>query len=104
MDLQTNLAGRLRNTSLPLSSGLLPLFEAVVNAIHGIEETGEQKGKIRVEILRKETTDEFRNFDEKSRKFDDIIGFKITDNGIGFTDENMKSFRTLDSDYKIAKG
>jgi len=33
MKMQTNLSGRLRNTSLPITSGLLPLFEAVVNGI-----------------------------------------------------------------------
>ena len=38
MNIATNLHGRLRNTSLPLSHGLLPLFEAVINSTHGIEE------------------------------------------------------------------
>ncbi|WP_156665601.1 hypothetical protein [Rhodococcus phenolicus] len=33
-----------------------------------------------------------------------IIGFVVTDNGVGFTAENMKSFETLDSDYKSADG
>ena len=36
MNISTNLNGRLRNTSLPLSCGLLPLFEAVINSIHGL--------------------------------------------------------------------
>lgn len=40
MSLQTNLKGRLRNTSLPKSHGLMPVFEAVVNSIHSIEERG----------------------------------------------------------------
>jgi hypothetical protein len=40
MSLQTNLKGRLRNTSLPKSHGLMPVFEAVVNSIHSIEEKG----------------------------------------------------------------
>ena len=38
MSLQTNLKGRLRNTSLPKNHGLMPVFEAVVNSIHSIEE------------------------------------------------------------------
>jgi hypothetical protein len=56
MKMQTNLAGRLRNTSLPVTSGLLPLFEAIVNSIHGIEESGttSDHGKITIEILRKQ--------------------------------------------------
>ena len=40
MSMETNLQGRLRNTSLPYNQGLLPLFEAVINSIHSIEETG----------------------------------------------------------------
>ncbi|WP_276508133.1 hypothetical protein [Endozoicomonas acroporae] len=38
MSLHTNLAGRLRNTNLPKSHGLLPVFEAVVNSIQSLEE------------------------------------------------------------------
>ena len=34
----------------------------------------------------------------------DIVGFKVVDNGIGFTNRNMKSFLTLDSQYKADKG
>lgn len=30
MSLQTNLKGRLRNTSLPKSHGLMPVFEALI--------------------------------------------------------------------------
>ena len=40
MSLHTNLQGRLRNTSLPKNHGLLPVFEAVVNSIHSLEEKG----------------------------------------------------------------
>jgi hypothetical protein len=34
----------------------------------------------------------------------EITGFKIRDNGVGFTDTNMRSFETLDSDLKAALG
>jgi len=109
MNLETNLQGRLRNTSLPYSHGLLPLFEAVVNSIHAIEDAGlsSGSGRITVEILR--DTQQVLDFESAPRKrgpdaCKDIVGFKVTDNGIGFTDPNMKSFLTLDSDYKAAKG
>jgi hypothetical protein len=38
---------------------MLPLFEAVVNSIHGIEESGttSDHGKITIEILRKQKQD-----------------------------------------------
>ena len=57
MTMDTNLSGRVRHTKLPKNSGLLPLFEAVVNSIHAIEEKGlsSEKGKITVNILRAST-------------------------------------------------
>ena len=50
----TNLPGRVRNVSLALSKGLMPLFEAVSNSIHAIEEAGRapDEGRIRIEIKR----------------------------------------------------
>lgn len=109
MTMETNLHGRLRNTSLPYSHGLLPLFEAVVNSIHAIEETviPSRSGYITVDILRDTQRDMVFESGPRKRGSDvskDIVGFKVTDNGIGFTDPNMKSFLTLDSEYKVEKG
>ena len=52
----TNLGGRLRNTPLPLTRSLFPLFEAIVNPIHAIDEAGipTSNGQITITILRKE--------------------------------------------------
>ncbi|MCY4290542.1 MAG: hypothetical protein OXC72_02130 [Roseovarius sp.] len=49
MSMKENLNGRLRNASLPINHGLLPLFDAVVNSIHSIEEENENfiNGKIK---------------------------------------------------------
>ncbi len=109
MSMETNLHGRLRNTSLPLSNGLFPLFEAVVNSIHSIEESdlSISAGRITIQILRKpqrslKFEDEAKN--GGSKPLEEIVGFRITDNGIGFNNENMKSFRTLDSEHKAEKG
>jgi hypothetical protein len=99
MSLSTNLHGRLRNTNLPQSHGLMPLYEAVINSIHAIEEAGLRTvdGLIDVEIKR---SPQYQlTFDKKKRgadASDEIIGFTVTDNGIGFNDANMKSFETLD--------
>jgi len=101
MSLQTNLKGRLRNTSLPKSHGLMPVFEAVVNSIHSIEEKGNNdNGKIVLRINR--ATQGGLDLDTKA--LPPIIGFTITDNGCGFDETNFKSFETLDSDHKIDKG
>lgn len=102
--------GRLRNTPLPVTSGLLPLFEAVVNSIHSIEEAGLENdaGKIDITIQRKPKQHQLALADGKKKKgpeaLEDIIGFEIRDNGVGFTAPNMSSFHTLDSEHKVDKG
>jgi hypothetical protein len=108
MSLETNLRGRLRNTTLPTSHGLLPLFEAVVNSIHSIEDARLQsgQGKIIITLVRNnETQLELKELIESSIEEPNIItGFKISDNGVGFDEANMISFNTLDSDHKIVRG
>jgi hypothetical protein len=94
-----DLAGRVRNMGLPASatSALVPLFEAVSNALHAVEarfpDSQAKDGSITIEILR-------RTESESS----EVVGFLIKDNGIGLTDDNMKSFRTSDSAYKLTRG
>lgn len=102
MSLQTNLKGRLRNTSLPKSHGLMPVFEAVVNSIHSIEdaEYDISQGEIRVEVIRSPQ----QQLEVGNRALDEIVGFIISDNGCGFTNTNFSSFETLDSEHKIDRG
>ena len=109
MSIETNLHGRLRNTSLPATNGMLPVYEAVSNAIHAIEDASVPlcDGRITVNIIRDSQTD--LAFDQASQSTGtefkgDIIGFTITDNGVGFNDANIKSFLTLDSEYKASRG
>ncbi|MFN4056428.1 MAG: ATP-binding protein [Alishewanella aestuarii] len=79
----------------------MPVFEAVVNSIHSIEEKDNiDNGKIVLRIGR--ATQASLDLDFKSLPL--ITGFTITDNGCGFDDANFKSFETLDSDHKIDKG
>lgn len=101
MSLQTNLQGRLRNTSLPKNHGLMPVFEAVVNSIHAIEEKGNLKtGIITLEVIRENSL----NFDTANKNISPIKEFLIYDNGCGFNEANFNSFETLDSNYKLDKG
>lgn len=109
MSITTNLQGRLRNTALPYSSGLLPVFETVANSIHAIEDAGLEAsdGSIEIKIIRNthvqldlETDSTKRGPEPKG----EIQGFMITDNGVGFDDDNMTSFLTLDSEYKAKRG
>ena len=94
--MEENLKGRIRNLALAPSyeNTLIPLFEAISNAIHSIQERfGEQwvaKGHIRVFV--------HRNDDDQP------ISFSIEDNGVGLNEDNFKSFRTYDTGHKLAKG
>jgi hypothetical protein len=104
--MESLLQGRLRNTHLPISKATIPLYEAVVNSIHGIEEAVEAKTRpiseytIEINILR---TDNLFS-DVGRRAENDIVGFEIRDDGAGFNDENWRSFNTLDSIHKEKKG
>lgn len=109
MSLNTNLVGRLRNTPLPRSHGLMPVFEAVVNSIHSIAEVNGNAtyGEIEIEIIRVSQSSLALD-DAKNKRGappqEHIQGFKIIDNGKGFHDRNMESFETLDSDHKAQQG
>jgi hypothetical protein len=109
MRLSTNLPGRLRNTPLPKSHGLLPLFEAVVNSIHAISEVSDDPkyGLISIDIERMVQHNlplEDGKIKRGAPLQDSILGFRITDNGAGFHEQNMDSFETLDSVYKAELG
>lgn len=108
MSMSTYLKGRLRNTPLPRSHGLLPLFEAVVNAIQAIAARGlsPSEGEIKIEIVR--SSQQALSLDGAARRGatpqEPITAFRVTDNGCGFDDENLRSFETLDSDFKASEG
>ncbi len=105
--LSSSLQGRLRNTDLPVSKCLFPLFEAVVNAIYAIDDRVAsdsnfllEDGKIRVIINRDMDGTIFAD-DSNPAEVQSIV---IEDNGIGFNDENFKSFCELDSMYRASRG
>lgn len=95
-----NLNGRVRNFNLTKNQSFMSVLEAVINSIHSIEERSEKykehfKGKILIDIKRRETLIE---------GIKEIKSIAIIDNGIGFTESNMESFLTADSDYKSKIG
>ena len=100
--MRLDVKGRIRNVSLPASKPLLPLYEAIVNSIQAIEDGGEAKGTIEITILR----DGRKTLSDRdgSLGLGDIIGFEVSDNGIGFTDENFAAFETSDTTYKQSRG
>lgn len=103
-NLGSNLRGRLRNTDLPVSKCLFPLFEAVVNSIYAIDDRivsedsfNSTDGRIRVTLNRSSEGDLFGGKAELST-------ITIEDNGIGFDDNNYNSFCELDSMYRASRG
>jgi hypothetical protein len=106
---ETNFKGRLKNTSLSATSGLLPVYEAVVNSIQSVDEAGliGSGGEITIRILR-DGVQGCLALDEAPKRgplpLGEIVGFDIEDNGTGFNVKNIESFRYLDSDYKASLG
>ncbi|MEV4251562.1 ATP-binding protein [Spirillospora sp. NPDC049652] len=87
---------------------MLPLFEAVVNAVQAVDAAhGDMdSARIEVRIIRDQQQVVFKIDGERraGAGMGRITGFVITDNGVGFHDENMESFNTLDSEYKSDLG
>lgn len=87
-----DLASEVKRASLPdgLQGFLFPLFEAVSNALHSIEERwqdeAEEKGQIEVEV----------SFADQS--------ITIADNGTGFDQKNLDAFLTPLTGNKFERG
>lgn len=108
MALKTSLVGRVRNTSLPKSHALLPLLEAIVNGIQAIDaRRGDSDGPGRIDVrVHRDSQAEF-DFGPAGpgrAPMKPIVGFTVSDDGVGFTPQNVSSFETLDSDFKSDLG
>jgi hypothetical protein len=90
--------GRVYNTPLSARQGLIPLFEAIVNSIHAIEEAKIKNGQINIVVKRNIAG--LLITDNEQLRIAPIIGFEITDNGIGFNNENFESFCVSDTQKK----
>lgn len=97
--MKINFKGLVDLHVLPSTEPLLPLYEAIVNSIQGIEESQRKDGKIEIILQREAQVDLIRQAWET-----DIENISIKDNGIGFTEQNFNSFETYASDFKINKG
>ena len=94
--LKEDLEGRIANLAMApsYSNTLIPLFEAIMNSIHAVEdrfnEGWEKQCQIDVEV-----------FEDKEGN---PYSFIVKDNGIGLNNRNFDSFLTYDSRAKIKKG
>ena len=96
--MQIDIKGKINEKRLAYNNTLLPLFEAIVNSIHAIEEgSATEIGIIDIDIVRSNQAN--INFDYVN-SLPEIIDFHIKDNGIGFTEKNYDSFNYAHSTYK----
>ncbi len=85
----TNIRGLVDRLELAPTRGVMPLFEAISNAMDAIEEKYRNPagGAVRIRLLASD--DLVRQAGDETQVFD---GFEITDDGAGFTDANIASF------------
>lgn len=98
--METDVAYKVRvNIRLPESKPLLPLFEAVVNSFLSIEDAAVESGRIEIKvycesILRGE-----------GMECEGIVdGFMVSDNGVGFNNENFHHFFISDTSHRASRG
>lgn len=98
-----NLRGRVKNFNLPKNQPLLPLFEAIVNSIHAIDErkkAGERfHGHIDIKLIR-----DGQLTLPGIGELPPVCSFEVIDNGIGFNEPNLTSFMESDTTYKADIG
>src|SRR5690606_26553603 len=95
-DMLGDIVNRVKRLPKPSNSteALQPLFEAVSNAIHAVDdkfrEDAVKHGYISVTI----------------NNLNDVSGLEITvsDNGVGLDRERFKAFRTTDTPFKLERG
>lgn len=84
------------------STAYTPLYEAIVNSLEAIRDSGRTDGTVELIFYREQTGLGVQV--EGERVNTPISGIDIIDNGIGFTDDNTESFDELHSDYKEDRG
>ena len=100
--MNTDLVGRVERIRLTPRNALFPLFEAVSNSIDAIRARKDgKKGVVEVRLSRDSANPQLVLQGENIEPISEI---RITDNGVGFTPDNMTAFQNLDTRFKIAIG
>lgn len=92
----TNIRGLVDRLELGPSRGMMPLFEAMSNAMDAVIERkiGTLEGRITIKLVYRQDLSSLAGGEAI------IDGFDITDNGIGFDNDHLKSFEEA---YTLAK-
>jgi hypothetical protein len=97
--MNADVVGKVHNTRLASKDGVMALFEAIYNSMQSIEDAKIEDGKILIELIRSKSL--FEGQKDSVLPIDSIV---ITDNGIGFGEDNFTSFLSSDSTYKLNRG
>lgn len=98
--MKTNIQGLVKSLDLKQAQGMMPLFEAISNAMDAIADIGKglNAGNIDIHLIRR------TDLGSKSDELPLINSVTVTDDGIGFTDENLKSFEEAYTQAKVKLG
>lgn len=105
-EMRHSFTGRVRNFNLPptASNSMMPVYEAVTNALYAIQErypeTWADEGVVTIEVIRR-AVDEARPGPKPEHG--DVDGFVVSDNGIGLSDSLFSHFQELDTEYRADK-
>lgn len=106
--MESLLKGRLRNTHLPYSNALIPLFEGIVNSIHSIEDDaksgGRQVRQHQITVRLERSPQKSLGIEPKTAPREPIVAIVVEDDGVGFNAANWASFGVLDSLEKASRG
>lgn len=98
---KTNIQGLVDRLELPHSKGMMPLFEAISNAIDAIEEHKDGFLNHTITVQLYGSNDMVRQAGDGTFILD---GFDIIDDGVGFTDKNIESFKEAHTLKKVSIG
>jgi hypothetical protein len=98
--MKTNIQGLVKSLDLKQAQGMMPLFESISNAMDAIAEAGNglNTGNIDIHLIRR------TDLGSKSDELPLINSVTVSDDGVGFTDENLKSFEEAYTQAKVKLG
>lgn len=79
------------------------IVEAVSNSIHSIEAANIDDGRITIELVRNVQKLAIPT-DDSERDLPEITSVRITDNGVGFNDDNIRYCNEAYTRHKVAIG
>ncbi len=100
---KVNYKGLVNSLDIKPNEYLLPLYEVVVNSIQSLEDNIKEKNKSIIIVIHKEKLGHL-GYEEIDDNYSGILGFTVSDNGVGFTDKRQTAFSTPYTNFNAEKG